>query len=89
MSEAPSDSLLEFPCDFPIKAFGEGDDFEALIVGLVRTHAPDLDPARVRVAASRTGRYVAVTVVVPAHSRAQLDAIYRDLSGHARVKMAL
>lgn len=89
MSEEPLDSLLEFPCEFPIKAFGEGDDFAALIAALVGAHVPGLDPARVRVARSRSGRWLAVTVTVTAQSRAQLDAIYRDLSAHARVKMAL
>lgn len=89
MSDAPSESLFEFPCDFPIKAFGSGDDFDALVVELVRPHAPDLDPAHVRIAESRTGRYRSVTVVVRAHSRAQIDAIYQALSGHERVQMAL
>ncbi len=84
------DSLLEFPCDFPIKAMGyRSDDFQPLVVELVRRHAPDLDPTKLRIQDSREGRYRSVTVTVRATSREQLDAIYRDLSGHERVVMVL
>ena len=84
------ESLLQFPCEFPIKIMGAGaPDFRGLVVDLVRRHAADLDEARVRVRDSHTGRYQSVTVVVNAQSRAQLDAIYRELSGHPGVAMVL
>ena len=38
---------------------------------------------------SRQGNYIAVTVVVRATSRDQLDAIYQDLVGHDDVIMAI
>jgi putative lipoic acid-binding regulatory protein len=38
---------------------------------------------------SRGGNYLSVTVTIRAESRAQLDAIYRDLTGDERVLMAL
>ncbi|MDQ2694707.1 MAG: DUF493 domain-containing protein [Pseudomonadota bacterium] len=85
-----TDSPLQFPCDFPIKAMGEaGDDFRDLVAGIVRRHAADLDESLLRVQASRSGRYQSVTVVVRATSRQQLDAIYRDLTAHVRVVMVL
>ena len=83
-----SESLLEFPCTFPIKAMGQPPDFEALVVAIVERHAPH-DVLGVSVRESRAGRYLAVTVRIRAHSRAQLDAIYQDLSDHERVVMAL
>ena len=84
------ESLLEFPCKFPIKAMGEADeDFDSLVVSLVRRHSPGLTEGAVRTRLSRNGRYMSVTVTVEAHSRAQLDAIYMDLSGDERVLMAL
>ena len=84
------ESPLQFPCDFPIKVMGVGDaDFRALVIELVRRRAPDLDEACVRVRDSRAGRYQSVTVMVNAHDRAQLDAIYQDLSGHPRIKLVL
>lgn len=84
------ESLLQFPCDFPIKVMGVGDsDFQVLVVELVRRHAPDLDEARVQVRNSRAGRYRSVTVVVRARDHAQLNAIYQDLSGHPRIRLVL
>ncbi len=84
------EGLLTFPCDFPVKVVGwHAEDFDALVVSLVRRHAPDLGEGAVRVRASRGGRYLAVTVTVRATSREQLDAIYRELTACPRVLMAL
>jgi putative lipoic acid-binding regulatory protein len=81
---------MEFPCSFPIKAMGLGnDDFDILVVGIVRKHAPDLAEGAVTTRFSRGGKYVAVTVTIMAKCQAQLDAIYTDLSRHERVVMAL
>lgn len=81
---------LEFPCEFPLKVMGRaGGGFDALVVELVRRHVADLDPRAVRSRASRGGSYLAVTVTVRAESRSQLDALYRELSGHERVLMVL
>ena len=82
--------LLEFPCEFPIKAMGlHTDDFDLLVMEIVRRHAPDLGEGAVSTRPSSNGKYLSVTVSVPASSQAQLDAIYRDLTGHERVMMAL
>lgn len=84
------DSPLHFPGEFAIKIMGAGEiDLRALAIELVRRHAPDLDESRVRVRDSRTGRYRAVTVVIRATARAQLDAIYQDLSAHPQIAFVL
>jgi uncharacterized protein len=84
------DSPFDFPCSFPIKAMGRAEDgFEALVVEIVRRHAPDLDPAAVTQRASSGGKWLAVTVTIEAQSRAQLDAIYRDLTAHESVVWAI
>lgn len=89
-ADMDDESLLRFPCDFPIKIMGASDgDLRRLAVELVRRHAPDLDESRVQVRDSRAGRYQSVTVVVHAHAREQLDAIYRDLSGHPDIALVL
>ena len=84
------ESPLEFPVDFPVKAMGRaGEDFDATVVELVRRHAPGLHEDAVRVRASEGGRYISVTVTVRAESREQLDNIYRELTAHEQVLMAL
>lgn len=84
------ETLLEFPCDFPIKVMGKRrEGFAQEIVGIVLKHAPDFDAATVGMRASRNGNYLSVTCVVPAHSRAQLDALYRELVAHPWVEIVL
>ena len=84
------ETLLEFPCRFPIKAMGLNTDaFDELVLGIVTRHAALHADNPVQVRDSRGGRWVSVTVAVHATSRAQLDAIYEELSAHERVVMAL
>lgn len=84
------ESLLEFPCNFPIKAAGKaGENFDALVVEIVRRHVPDLSEAAVSLRESSGGKWVSVTVVIEASSKDQLDAIYRELSAHERVVWAI
>ena len=83
-------SPLQFPCTFPIKAMGlASDTFDAVVVGIVRRHAPDLGEAAVTVRPSAGGKYLAVTVTIVATSRAQLDAIYHELVACEQVLVAL
>lgn len=89
MSEE-QETLLEFPCRFPIKAMGRaGEGFDTLVVQMVRRHAPDLNEAAVTLRESSGGKWVSVTVVIEATSKRQLDAIYRELSAHEKVVWAL
>ncbi len=84
------DTLLEFPCDFPIKAFGyDTGDFGTLVVDLIQAHAPEVTYDDMQTRSSRGGRYLAVTITVRAVSREQLDRIYHTLSAHERVLVAL
>jgi putative lipoic acid-binding regulatory protein len=84
------DTLLEFPCDFPLKVMGrKADDFAALVVELVESHAGPVPAARVSERLSRDGNFVALTVLVRADSKSRLDAIYTELSAHERVLMVL
>lgn len=84
------ETLLRFPTDFPIKIMGERrDDFAQTMVELVQRHAPDFQADTVEMRASSSGNYLSVTCVVRATSRAQLDALYREITAHPWVKMAL
>lgn len=84
------DSLLEFPCEFPIKVMGANEpDFPNHARQLVANHVDDLLAGDIESRVSRNGRFVAVTIRIQARSRSQLDAIYRSLSDSDRVLMAL
>ena len=84
------ESLLEFPCEFPIKIMGErGDEFARLMVEIVTRHAPDFVAATVEMKSSKNGKYLSLTCTIQATSRKQLDDLYRELSSHPLVSMVL
>lgn len=88
MSE--QESLIEFPCDFPVKVMGEmRDDFAEVIVAEIRKQLPDFGSSKVEMRASSSGRYISLTCTVHVTSRSQLDDIYRALSAHPLVKITL
>lgn len=90
MADQNPETLLEFPCDFPIKIMGARvDEFAQAVVDVVRKHAPDFDPATVQMRPSSKGNYISLTCTVRAVSKAQLDALYRELSAHPLVKVVL
>ena len=91
MSEPPEKlGILHFPCEFPLKVIGlVSDDFEGFVLAIVRKHVPDLDSGSIMTKPSSKGRYISVGVKFTAESRAQVDALYRELSRHKRVKWIL
>lgn len=93
MSDLMSDKHrenMQFPCEISVKAMGRADsDFETIVVEIVRRHAPDLGEGSVSSKPSSKGNYLSVTVRVNAVSKAQMDALYEELSAHEAVAMAL
>lgn len=92
MTDRPSseESLLDFPCDFPVKVMGRAaEDFVAVVTEIVTRHVPELDESRITTRASRDGNFVSVTFTIVARDRQQLDTLYEELSAHDRVLMAL
>ncbi len=85
-----ADTLLEFPCDFPLKIMGATrDGFAQAIVEVVLRHAPDFDAANVEMRPSKAGNYLSLTCTIRATSKPQLDALYRELTAHPWVKIVL
>jgi putative lipoic acid-binding regulatory protein len=84
------ESLIAYPCDFPIKVMGRRQArFAQSVVDVVQRHAPDFDPSTVEMRSSREGNYLSVTVTIRATSREQLDGLYRELCDHPMVTMVL
>ncbi len=84
------DTLLKFPTDFPVKIMGKRvDGFAEAMVALVLEHAPDFEAATLEMKPSREGNYMALTATINATSKQQLDNLYRALTSHPMVKIAL
>ena len=83
-------TLLEFPTDFPVKIMGEARaEFAPTMVELVQRHAPDFQAASAEMRASSSGKYLSITCTIRATSKAQLDALYQEITAHPWVNMAL
>ena len=89
MSEEPP-SLIEYPCDFPLKIMGKTQaGFAQTVLGIVQAHAPDFDGSTMEMKTSKGGKYLSVTCTIRATSREQLDDLYRALCDHPMVVMVL
>lgn len=86
----PKDSLIEYPCDFPIKVFGTAQQgFAQAIAEVVVAHDPGFDAASIEMRSSTGAKYLSLTCTIRATSREQLDGLYRALTAHPMVKMVL
>ena len=92
------DTLLVFPTAFPIKAMGRMKsqdsspahaDFSQTVAAIVQKHAPDFDVSTLEMRPSKNGNFISVTATINAISKPQIDNIYRELTAHPAVLMAL
>lgn len=90
MSE-PEAPKIEFPCEnYPIKVVGESiQNYEQVVVEIVRIHAKDCDFERIRIQESSNGRFRSVTLYITATGEEQLVRIHQDLMAHPHVRMVI
>lgn len=84
------DSLIDYPCRFPIKVMGANvDGFVHAMTLIAHQFDPSFDASTIELRDSKAGKYLGITLTITATSREQLDELYRTLSTHPMVKMAL
>jgi len=84
------ESLIEYPCSFPIKVMGARvDGFAEAMVQIAQQFDPEYDPATLEMRPSKAGNYLSLTLTIRATSREQLDNMYLALTAHPMVKVAL
>ena len=59
------------------------------MVLLTQSFDPSFSQERIELRPSKGEKYLGITLIVRATSRAQLDALYTALTGHPMVKLAL
>ncbi len=90
MTDAEKDSLLEFPCNFPVKVMGrDQESFRRIAVDIVERHAGKVAEDAVSESSSRNGNFLSITITIQAKSQDQLDKLYNDLSSHEEILVAL
>lgn len=84
------ESLLTFPCDFPIKIIGKNESsFKQEITDIIRKHYPLTSDHAITSQESHSGNYLSITATIIALDQASLDALYQDLTAHPNIKMVL
>ena len=84
------DTLLEFPCDFPLKIIGKSTPcFLTDIAGLIRKHYPHTKDDAITTQYSQQSNYLSITVIVYALDQESLNALYLDLTQHPDIQMVL
>jgi uncharacterized protein len=87
---ANNESLIDYPCLFPIKVMGvRTDGLVHAITQIAAQFDPNFDATTIELRESKGGKYLGVTITVMATSREQLDELYRTLSTHPMVKVVL
>jgi putative lipoic acid-binding regulatory protein len=65
------------------------DGFVHAMTQIAEQFDPSFDATKVELRDSKNGNYLGITLVITATSREQLDELYRTLSTHPMVKLAL
>ena len=85
-----TETLIEFPCHFPIKVMGEvHDEFTSTVIEIIKQKNKKFDPSTIEMKGSSEGRYISLTCFVYVTSKPELDDIYRSLSSHPMIKVVL
>jgi putative lipoic acid-binding regulatory protein len=83
-------SLIEFPCDFTIKAMGKSSaSFVDLVLGIIRQHFPEFSEQQLQKRFSQYTNYISLTFTIHAQNQEQLDNLYRQLSGTPEVLVVI
>lgn len=84
------ETLLQFPCEFPIKVMGKANDaFEVAVLTIIRKYVPSLAENALKIKPSKDGNYTAITITIQAQSKQQMDSIYQELTASEHVLVAL
>ena len=84
------ESAIQFPCDFTLKIMGKTEgDFEAIATDIVKKHFPKTSSNHIQKKLSKDKNYLSLSVTVHAITKAELDALYQELSTTQGILMVL
>lgn len=86
----PEQSLIQYPCHFPIKVMGAHvEGFVSAITEVAVQFDPGFDATTIEQRPSKSGNYLGLTLNIWITSREQLDNLYRALTSHPMVKIVM
>ena len=89
-SSIPPKSLIEFPCNFPIKVMGTNvSGFAETMTNIALQFDPQFNAETIEQRPSSGQKYLGLTLTVHVINQTQLDELYRTLSTHPLVRVVL
>lgn len=84
------EELLDFPCDFSIKAIGlKTENLMEMVLIAASAHCERIYREKTTVTPSKGDKYLSVTIHFNADSAAQIHRLYETLSRLEAIKMCL
>jgi|WetSurMetagenome_2_1015567.scaffolds.fasta_scaffold1459597_1 uncharacterized protein len=84
------DTLLEFPCMYPLKVVGRNtEEFQTTVCSIIEKHIPEATEVCYSSRTSSGDKYLSVTATLVAESQEQLKAIYAELASNNLVLTTL
>ena len=84
------DSLLQFPCSYPLKVLGQNTNaFHAMVSAVIEKHVAEGTEVTYFTRVSSGDKYMSITATFIAQSHQQLVAIYEELNQHELVLITL
>lgn len=84
------ESLIEFPCDYKLKAMGKNaDTLVDCVYEITQKFAPDASRDSIELTESKGGKFVSVNITFHATCIEQIHGIYGELKSHPEVLMTL
>ncbi|WP_319379974.1 DUF493 domain-containing protein [Thiomicrorhabdus sp.] len=85
-----NESLIEFPCDFKLKAMGHNsEEFIELVYEITCKYAPNTPRENIHINDSKGKKFISVNITFYATCLEQVHGIYGDLKKHPQVLMTL
>jgi hypothetical protein len=85
-----TETLMEFPCEVPIKVMGRNsDDFRGIMLAAVEAHLGPVSPDCVAERPSRAGHFISLTITIHVDTHDTLRRVYSALHATGRVLYAL
>lgn len=90
LHQPENESLIEFPCDFKLKAMGRNSPtLIDTVYEITQKFAPDVRREDVKLRDSKGKNFISVNVTFHATSLKQLHDIYGELKAHPEILMTL
>lgn len=83
-------SLIDFPCDYKLKAMGKNaDSLVNCVYEITKKFSPDASRDKIQLTESKSGKFVSVNITFHATCIEQIHGIYGELKQHSEVLMTL